>query len=150
MNFITKSISAAALGLLLLAAPASALAYYPYTWFTGTSYLAGPGYMVGMGGFSTGPVGIYSSGSNYYGSSNCNDYYGCGTINYNAMTGQFIQNGQQQYMPTQYGNMQYGNQYGGYNNYSNLPTGQAGYQQYIPMQAQQYMYGYGGYGGYGY
>ncbi len=148
MKLITKGISATALGLALLAAPASALAYYPYTWFTGTSYLAGPGFMVGMGGFSTGPVGIYSSGANYYGSSNCNDYYGGGTTNYNAMTGQFTQGGQQQYMPTQNGNMQngniqYSNQYGGYNNYSN-------YQQYIPMQAQQYMYGNGGYGSYGY
>ncbi len=139
MKFITKSISAAALGLALLAAPASALAYYPYTWFTGTSYMVGPNYMVGGGGFTTGPIGIYSQGANYYGSSNCNDYYGCGTLNYNAMSGQFTTGGQQQYQPTQYGSSQNGYNQNGYSNW----------QQYVPAQAQQYMHG-SGYGGYGY
>jgi len=116
MKSITKGISAIGLGVMLITAPASALAYYPYTWFTGTSYMVGPDALVGVGGYSTGPIGIYSQGASYYSS----------TSGYNPMTGQF-----------------------GGGSYSNMPSGQAGYLQYIPAYAQQYVYGYGGYGGYG-
>lgn len=139
MNVINKSALLLALAsVLALAAPAAALAYYPYTYFTGTSYMTGPSYMVGGGGFQTGPIGIYSQGANYYGSGNCNQYYGCGSISYNPMTGQG--GGMWAGNSTSYGG-QYG--YGSNGGYSN-------YMQYVPAQAQQYMYGYGGYGGYGY
>lgn len=148
MNFLTKLAAAAALTIIL--APATALAYYPYTYFTGTSYLSGPDYMVGAGGFQTGPIGMYSQGAGYYGSSNCNQYYGCGTIGYNPMTGQG--SGSWAGNTTGYG---YGS---GCNAY--VPNNVCGvigqYTQYLPGNNGGYgMYGsmYGGYGygmGYGY
>ena len=134
MNFIGKLMATLALaGALALAAPASALAYYPYAWFTGTSNFVGPDYFVGAGGFATGPLTAYSAGNNYYGSSNCTPQYGCGTTNYDAMSGQWTGSGVQGGYGQQYG---YTGQYGGYTNW----------QQYVPAQAQQYVYGYSGYG----
>jgi hypothetical protein len=145
----TKLITAAALVLTSLL-PTAALAYYPYTYFTGTQYYTGPGYFMGGGGFSTGPTDMtvsqpYGDYNNY---SNSYSPYGPSTISYNPMTGQ--------------GNFgcNYGSCGGGYGygqSYSNSYS--QSYQQYVPQNVQQYLSGYnynmsganmGGYGGYGY
>jgi hypothetical protein len=69
--------------MLVAALPAAAQSVsYPYTYFTGTSYLTGPSYFMGGGGFSTGPMGIQSQPFDPY------QAYGPGTFTYNAMTGQ--------------------------------------------------------------
>lgn len=136
MNFVTKLATSVAIGAGVMLAPAAALAYYPYTYFTGQNYFNGGG-------------GFYAEQPNYYGSSNCNAYYGCGSIGYNAMTGQWSNGG------LMGGGSNYG--YGGYGGYG-MGYGQIGgsyagggignYMQYIPANARQYVQmGYGGYGG---
>ena len=137
MNFVTKLGVALAVAA-TLAAPASALAYYPYTYFTGTNYFnAGGGFNVQQ--------------PNYYGSSNCNSIYGCGTIGYNAMTGQWSNGGLMGGYG--YGGYGYGSQmgYGSYSGaYANSGGNSFNYMQYVPAHVQQYVGGYGNYGGYGY
>ncbi|HEY6018745.1 MAG TPA: hypothetical protein VIY48_02315 [Candidatus Paceibacterota bacterium] len=150
MTTIVKYGSALAL-VTMLATPLSALAFYPYTYFTGPS------------SFTTGG-GFYAQQPNYYGSSNCNDIYGCGTIGYDAMTGQWSNGGlmggyTQAGMPTGGCNPYVGCYSGGYGGYNNQAGGcyscgvsqySNSYMQYVPASARQYMGGYGGgYGGYG-
>lgn len=134
-------------------APASALAYYPYTWFTGTSYYTGPDYFVGAGGFATGPIDGGYVPANYYGSSNCSAQYGCGSIGYNAMTGQWTTGGQtygQQFVP-QYGyNMQGAQSYGGSNTGYNTGYGSSGCYPYVPSSVCNTISQYGGNSSYGY
>lgn len=143
MNFLTKLAATGVLGAVLaLAAPSAALAYYPYTWMTGTSYMVGPDNFVGGGGFATGPSGIYSQGPNSYYGNTCG-VYGCPSNSYNAMSGQWSNGGNNGY---NYNNANYG----GYSNsYANSYSQYGNYMQYVPAQAQQYM-GYGGYSGYRY
>lgn len=113
-----------------LAMPLSALAYYPYTYFTGQNYF------MGQGGFNV--------PQNYYGSSNCNAYYGCGTIGYNAMTGQWTQGGSSM---GGYGNYGYGTMPKGYYPDMGYGVGGAyaggGIGSYNQNSYNQNQYGYG-------
>lgn len=137
MNFVTKLVTSVTLGAGVLLAPAAALAYYPYTYFTGESYFNGGG-------------GFYVQQPNYYGSSNCNAIYGCGNIGYNAMTGQWSNGGLMGGYG--YGGYGYGSQmgYGSYGANAYSGGNNFNYMQYVPANARQYVQmGYGNYGGYG-
>src|SRR3989344_9610244 len=126
---MVRLLTSGAVALALISAPLIAGAYYPYSYFTGTSYLSGPSSFTGGGGYATGPMGIQSSYFDPYAA------YGPGTLSYNPMSGQggFSGYGGQ----AGYGGCMYSCGGSGYGSYPGFGT--QSYMQYIPQHAKNYI-----------